>query len=84
MIGEIIDSKQTIKEFPYLKNGTYVNQDRFTRYKNLYILNGVGGRGFVLAPYLAKQLVENIINNKPIDPSIKVDRLFIREVKRIK
>ncbi len=84
MVGKIIDSKKTLEEFPYMKNGTHVEKDRFTRYKNLYILNGVGGRGFVLAPYLAKQLVENIIHNTPIDDNVKVDRLFIREVKRIK
>ncbi|MEA3497920.1 MAG: FAD-dependent oxidoreductase [Campylobacterota bacterium] len=84
MVGEIIDSSKTLEEFPYLKNGTNVNKDRFTRYKNLYILNGVGGRGFVLAPYLAKQLVDNIIDKKPIDDNLTIDRLFIREVKRIK
>jgi len=82
MVGEIIDSQKTIKEFPYLKKGTNVANERFTRYKNLYILNGVGGRGFVLAPYLAKQLVENLVYNKEIDLQIKVDRLFKREVKK--
>ena len=54
------------------------------QYKNLYLLNGVGGRGFVLAPYLAKQLVDNILNKKPIDSKLTVDRLFIREVKKVK
>ncbi len=83
IVGEIINSKQTIKEFPYLKNGTNVKKDRFSKYENLYILNGVGGRGFVLAPYLAKQLVDYIIDNKPIDENIIPDRLFIREVKRM-
>ncbi len=84
MVGEVIDSSSTINEFPYLKNGTNVDSNRFTRYPNLYILNGVGGRGFVLAPYLAKQLVEHIINKKDIDEAIKVDRLFKREVRKIK
>lgn len=84
MVGAIIDSKKTVEEFPYLKNGTNVDSKRFTRYKNFYILNGVGGRGFVLAPYLAKQLVDNIVDKKLIDEDIKVDRLFKREVRRIK
>ena len=83
IVGEVINSKKTIEEFPYLKNGTNVQKERFTRYKNLYILNGVGGRGFVLAPYLAKQLVDKIIDNKPIDDNLTLDRLFIREVKRM-
>lgn len=82
IVGELIDSTQTIAEFPYLKNGTNVVPTRFTRYKNLFICNGVGGRGFVLAPYLAKRLVEYMVNNEPLDESIKTDRLFKRWVKR--
>lgn len=84
IVADIIDSKKTLEEFPYLKNGTNVDSSRFIRYKNFYILNGVGGRGFVLAPYLAKQLVDNIIDKKPVDNNIKVDRLFKKEVRRIK
>ncbi len=84
IVGKIINSKKTLEEFPYLANGTHVQKDRFTRYENLYMLNGVGGRGFVLAPYLAKQLVDKIISGTPIDDNITTDRLFIREVKRMK
>jgi len=84
MVGKVVDSEKTLEEFPYLTKGTNVESKRFSRYKNFYILNGVGGRGFVLAPYLAKQLVDNIINEKQIDENIKVDRLFKRDVRRIK
>ena len=84
VVGDIIDSKKTLKNFPYLVNGTNVESKRYTRFKNAYLLTGVGGRGFVLAPYLAKQLVENIIENKELESSILIDRLFQREVKRIK
>jgi len=84
VVGDIIDSKKTLENFPYLINGTNVESKRFTRFKNAYLLTGVGGRGFVLAPYLAKQLVENIIEKKELESSISIDRLFQREVKRIK
>jgi len=84
IVGDIIDSKKTLEEFPYLINGTNVDPTRFTRFKNAYVLTGVGGRGFVLAPYLANVLVNNIIDSKEIDKNIKIDRLFKREVKRIK
>jgi len=83
MVGDIINSKETLEEFPYMVNGTHVETNRFTRYKNAYVLTGVGGRGFVLSPYLAKQLVEKIVNKKELDDNIRVDRLFKREVKRI-
>lgn len=82
IVGDIIDSKKTLEDFPYLVNGTNVETKRFTRFKNAYVLTGVGGRGFVLAPYLAKELVHNIINAKEIDNNITIDRLFKREVKR--
>ena len=83
MVGKVIDSKKTLLEFPYLKNGTNVNEKRFTRYENLYILNGVGGRGFVFSPYLAKQLCDLIIYDKEVDDQININRLFKREVKRL-
>jgi len=82
IVGEVIDSAKTIEEFPYLKNGTNVNSIRFSRYKNLFILNGVGGRGFVLAPYLAQKLVEKIVQNKSLEENITSDRLFKRWVKK--
>lgn len=83
LVGKVIDSKKTLQEFPYLKNGTKVDENRFTTYKNLYILNGLGGRGYVLAPYLAKRLCDLIVNDKCLDENIKVNRLFKREVKRL-
>jgi len=82
ILGEVIDGEATLKEFPYLRHGTHVQQDRFTRYKNLYIINGVGGRGFVLAPFLAKELVSFIINGDKIEKELTVERLFRRGVKK--
>lgn len=84
IVGNIIDSTKTLADFPYLVNGTHVDSTRFTRFTNAYVLTGVGGRGFVLAPYLASLLVNSIIENKELDKSITIDRLFQREVKRIK
>ncbi len=82
MLGPLIDSVATLHEFPYLKHGTHVNPQRFTRYKNLSIINGVGGRGFVLAPFLAKELISYLKDGENIDEKVLVDRLFKRDVKR--
>ena len=43
-------------------------------YKQIGILNGMGSKGCSLAPWFAKQLVENIMYNKPIDPLADVCR----------
>ena len=82
IVGDLVDDELTLKEFPYLKNGTHVQSNRFTRHKNLFVLNGVGGRGFVLSPFLAKQLVEHIIGGKELEEDIKSERLFKRWVKK--
>lgn len=83
MVGSLIDSKETLNMFPYLKNGTHVKSDRFIRHKNLFVLNGVGGRGFVLSPYLAKKLVDFIKEKKELEEDITVDRLFKKWVRRV-
>jgi len=81
MIGKLIDSKKSFEKFPHLLNGTHIKENMLISIDNLYVLNGVGGRGFVLSPYLANELVENIINNKKIDDNISTYRLFKRWAK---
>ena len=84
MIGKLIDSKKSFEKFPHLLNGTHIKENMLISIDNLYVLNGVGGRGFVLSPYLANELVENIINNKKIDEDISTYRLFKRWAKKQK
>jgi glycine/D-amino acid oxidase-like deaminating enzyme len=43
-------------------------------YKQIAILNGMGSKGCSLAPWFAKQLAENLINEKPIDALADVSR----------
>ena len=84
IVGKLINSKETLKEFPYLVNGTNVQDSRYTYINNLYIINGVGGRGYVLAPFLAKQLFDYITNDIQIYDIITPNRLFKRWVKKYK
>jgi len=84
IIGELIDSNKTLNKFPYLVHGTKVPSNLFIRHKNFYIFNGLGGRGFVLAPYLAKNFVSFLFNEEKLIDEVSLDRLFIREVKRLK
>ncbi len=43
-------------------------------YEQVAILNGMGSKACSLAPWFAKQLTDNIIYNKPIDPLADVGR----------
>jgi glycine oxidase len=45
-------------------------------YKNLHILNGMGTRGVMLAPTMAKILFEKIEHEIPIDLSIDIERFY--------
>lgn len=82
LVGEVVDNKQTLSKYPYIKNGSKVPLENYLTHKNLYTLNGVGGRGFVLSPYLAFNLVECIINDVQLDSNIITHRMFLRWARR--
>lgn len=84
MVGKLIDSEKTLDMYPYIKKGSKVPHEKYTRYKNLFVINGVGGRGFVLSPYLARILVQYITEKKEIPNEIEVSRLFKRWARKIK
>jgi glycine oxidase len=45
--------------------------------KNVHLLNGLGTRGVMLGPYMAKELYESIENGKTMERSINLDRFKI-------
>ena len=84
MVGKLVDAEKSFEKYPHLKNGFQIKNENLEMIDNLYILNGVGGRGFVLSPYLAHVLVENIFNNKELEEEITNFRLFKRWAKKQK
>ena len=45
--------------------------------KNLYIFNGMGSKAVLMAPLLAKELIENILNFKTLNEKIRISRFKI-------
>jgi len=43
-------------------------------HKHMYVLNGLGSRGVLIAPSIAKQLYEHIENGQPLSEEIDIDR----------
>ncbi len=84
MLGKLVDAEKSFEKYPHLKNGFQIKNENLEMIDNLYILNGVGGRGFVLSPYLSHVLVENIFNNKELEEEITNFRLFKRWAKKQK
>ncbi len=47
---------------------------RHSEYRNLFVLNGLGTRGVMIAPYVAEQLFQLIEYNKELDKEIDLNR----------
>ena len=45
-----------------------------SKYKKLHILNGLGTRGVMIAPYVARELYDYIENSPKLDPEIDIKR----------
>ncbi|MCV6608277.1 MAG: FAD-dependent oxidoreductase [Campylobacterales bacterium] len=76
IVGKLVDSKSTLEKFPYIKKGSKVPESDYATYEELYIINGIGGRGFVFSPYLANELVRSIVQKREVLSDIRSHRLF--------
>jgi glycine/D-amino acid oxidase-like deaminating enzyme len=45
-------------------------------HKNIHLLNGLGTRGVMLGPFLAKSLLEFLENDIPLDNEISIERFY--------
>lgn len=82
MLGSLVNAEATLEKFPHLRHGQAVDSSEYVYYQNLTMINGSGGYGFVLAPYLAKRLTAYIAEGKSIDPILSPSRFFPRWAKR--
>jgi tRNA 5-methylaminomethyl-2-thiouridine biosynthesis bifunctional protein len=80
LVGKVVDSTYMSETYPAIFRGA---RAPLKHMENLYVLNGLGGRGFVFAPLMSKWLSELIIEKKPIDSRVDPDRLFLRWARRI-
>ena len=75
LVGEVIDVKYMLSKYPKILKGA---KPPIKKIDNLYICNGMGGRGFVFAPLMGKLLADYIVDKKEIDSRINPDRLFLK------
>jgi len=83
LLGPLVVSKETLENEDIRFKTKKPNYDEYTYYPNLYMINGNGGYGFVLAPYLAKMLAEHILSAKEIDKKVLPARFFARWAKKL-
>ena len=75
LAGSVIDVPFMLENYPAITRGA---KPILETIDNLFICNGLGGRGFVFAPLMAELLAECIINGKEIDSRVSPDRLFLK------
>ncbi|MCO4845660.1 MAG: FAD-dependent oxidoreductase [Sulfurovum sp.] len=75
LVGKVIDVPFMLETYPAIIRGSTPEMKYID---NLFICNGLGGRGFVFAPLMAKILSECIIEGKEVDVRVDPDRLFLK------
>ncbi len=75
LVGKVIDVPFMLEMYPAVIRGA---KPEMQYVENLFVCNGLGGRGFVFAPLMAKILAECIVEGKEVDPRVNPDRLFLK------
>jgi len=83
LLGSVISVSEMLEKYPKLPRGQQLKEEP-KKMENLYICNGLGGRGFVFAPMMGKMLADNIVDGKKIDKRINPDRLFLKWCRKSK
>lgn len=81
IIGKLVNSQKTLACKDLVFQTKKPNYHQYTNYPNLYMINGSGGYGFVLAPFLAKILSQAILNAQDITQKLIPARFFARWAK---
>lgn len=82
MVGGIVLSKETLANKTIRIHVKHANYEEYDYYPNLSMINGSGGYGFVLAPYLARMLKEQIKSGKKVSDRFSPARFFARWAKK--
>ena len=83
LVGSLVLSNETLENKKIRFKVKKADFSEYEYYPNLYMINGNGGYGFVLAPYLAKILKEHILSGKKISERISPARFFARWAKKL-
>ena len=75
LVGSVIDVPYMLENYPAITRGA---KPELEYIKNLFICNGLGGRGFVFAPLMAELLAKAIVEDIEIDSRVNADRLFLK------
>jgi tRNA 5-methylaminomethyl-2-thiouridine biosynthesis bifunctional protein len=83
IVGSLVMSAETLENKTINFHTKKPDFSEYSYYPHLSMINGSGGYGFVLAPYLAKLLSEHILEDKVISPRLQTARFFARWAKKL-
>ena len=81
LAGTVVDVAYMLVNYPKISSGAKIKEP-LKKIENLFICNGLGGRGFVFAPMMGEMLAAHIADGKEIDQRVDPDRLFLRWCRR--
>ncbi len=80
LAGRVVDVPYMAEHHPNVFRGA---KPALKHLENIFVLNGLGGRGFVLAPLMAQWLAELIVEGKEMDKWVDPDRLFLKWARKL-
>jgi tRNA 5-methylaminomethyl-2-thiouridine biosynthesis bifunctional protein len=80
LVGSVIDVPFMLENYPAITRGA---KPALKYIDNIFVCNGLGGRGYVFAPLMAKMLAEHIVEGKEIDKKVNPDRLFLKWCRKL-
>ena len=80
LLGPLVDVKQSLKMDSSALKGN--KKAQLVYIPDVYMINGVGGYGFVLAPFLAKIMSEYLLHGKDLPTYLKPERFYYRHMKK--
>lgn len=80
LLGPLVNAKKSLEEDSSALEGN--TQASLVYHNNLYMMNGVGGYGFVLAPYLATIMTEHFVQGKELPEFLEPKRFYYRMMKK--
>lgn len=82
LLGPLVDAEATCTHLSGLRAGRHYERAAFSYHPNVLMFNGVGGYGFVLGPYLAREMARHLTQGVALSATLDPTRFFERWVKR--
>lgn len=78
IVGAVADAAASLESHPELGKGVRTDRAELPCHPKLYMINGTGGYGFVMGPYLGKLLAETMLRKRALPSELDPTRFLYR------